>query len=281
MRGSGRLLVLVLLAAQAIAARGQNAKALVQQNAKALVQQNAKELVQLAVQTELAASRDDHSRWLYYEIDRKPGSTVEQWVAETGAGSIRRVIRENGQPLPLAEQRQRMDRFVQDTQAQARQRKSGQHDDKQAAEMLRLLPGAFVWTITGANGNSTMLHFRPDPNFEPPGWETRVFAAMEGDMEVDNRQHRIVSLKGRLIHSVKFFFGLFGNLKSGGTFDVERRETGPSIWQITATHVHIQGTALLFKNISQIEDDEKTQFKPLPADITLPQAEIELLKQGE
>jgi hypothetical protein len=259
--------------AQAIAARGQNAKE--------IIPQNAKELVQQAVQTELIASRDDHSRWRYYEIDRKPGSTVEQWVADTGYGSLRRVIQENGQPLPLAEQRQRMERFVQDAQGQDSQRKSGQHDDNQAAEMLRLLPNAFVWTITGTDKNDTMLHFRPDPSFHAPDWETRVFAAMEGDMEVNNAQLRIVSLKGRLIHSVKFFFGIFGDLKAGGTFDVERRETGPSIWQITATHVHIQGTALLFKDISQVEDDEKFQFKPLPADITLPQAEMELLKQGE
>jgi hypothetical protein len=273
MCGSGRLLVLALLVAQSIAARGQNAKK--------QVQQNAKELVQQAVQTELAASRDDHSRWLYYEIDRKPGNTVEEWVADTGNGSLRRVIQENGRPLPLAEQRQRMDRFVQDAQAQGKQRKSGQHDDEQAAEMLSLLPDAFVWTITGTDMNSTMLHFKPDPRFHAPDWETRVFAAMEGDMEVDNAHHRIVSLKGRLIHSVKFFLGLFGNLKSGGTFDIERRETGPSIWQFTATHVHIQGTALLFKDISQVEDDEKYQFKPLPADISLQQAETELLKQGE
>jgi hypothetical protein len=273
MRGSGRLLVLALLVAQSIAARGQNAKE--------QVQQNAKELVQQAVQTELVASRDDHSRWLYYEIDRKPGNTVEEWVADTGNGSLRRVIKENGQPLPLAEQRQRMDRFVQDAQAQDKQHKSGQHDDEQAAEMLSLLPDAFVWTITGTDMNSTMLHFKPDPRFHAPDWETRVFAAMEGDMEVDNAHHRIVSLKGRLIHSVKFLLGLFGNLKSAGTFDIERRETGPSIWQITATHVHIQGTALLFKDISQVEDDEKFQFKPLPADISLQQAETELLKQGE
>jgi hypothetical protein len=272
MRGSGRLLAWALLVTLSIAARGQNTKE--------PVQQNAKEIVQQAVQTELAASRDDHSRWLYYEIDRKPGGTVEQWVADTGHGSLWRVIQENGQPLPLAEQQQRMDSFVQDAPAQEKQRKSGQNDDKQAAEMLSLLPNAFVWTITAADNNTT-LHFRPEPRFRAPNWETRVFAAMEGDMEVDNARHRIVSLKGRLIHNVKFFLGLFGNLKSGGTFDVERRETGPSIWQITATHVHIQGTALLFKDISQVEDDEKTHFKPLPAEISLQQAEIEMLKQSE
>jgi hypothetical protein len=104
---------------------------------------------------------------------------------------------------------------------------------------------------------------------------------MEGDMMVDNAQHRIVSLKGRLIHDVKFGFGVLGDLKAGGTFDVERRETGNAVWQITETHVHIQGHALLFKNISQNEDDVLSRFQPLPGDISLHQAEIELLKQPE
>jgi len=36
-----------------------------------------------AVQTELAASRDDQSHWLYYEV---PSASVTQWVAETSYG---------------------------------------------------------------------------------------------------------------------------------------------------------------------------------------------------
>jgi hypothetical protein len=89
-----------------------------------------------------------------------------------------------------------------------------------------------------------------------------------------------MSLRGRLIRDVKFCGGLCGNLRAGGTFDVERRQTGPSVWQITETHVHIHGTALLFKNISQEEDEVKSQFKPLPGNISLQQAEAELLKQN-
>ena len=42
-------------------------------------------------------------------------------------------------------------------------------------------------------------------------------------MAVSESQHRIVSLKGRLTTDVKFGGGLFATLKSGGTFDVERR----------------------------------------------------------
>jgi len=237
-------------------------------------------VVRQAVDTELTASRNDHSRWLYYEVDRKPDGTTSQWVADTGDGSLHRVMSEKGRPLSTTAQRSRMERFIQDPSARAKQRSNGEHDDKQSEEMLRLLPDAFVWNITATRNGSTFLHFRPNPQFKPPTWESRVFAAMEGDLQVDNAQHRIVSLKGKLIHEVKFCYGLCGNLSSGGTFDVERRETGPGIWQITETHVHIHGTALFFKNISQDEDDQKSRFHQLPGGITLADAETDLLHQN-
>jgi hypothetical protein len=71
------------------------------------------------------------------------------------------------------------------------------------------------------------------------------------------------------------------SLNSGGTFDVERRETGPGIWQITESHVHIQGHALLFKNLSEQEDDVKTRFKQLTGQMSLQQAEGDLLAQRQ
>src|SRR5581483_6900749 len=239
--------------------------------------QDARDLVKQAVQTELAADAADHTRWLYFDVDRKPNSSVKQWVAETAAGDLQRVLESNGQKLTSADQKNKMESFIHDRGAQAKQRKSGQHDDKQATEMLSMLPRAFIWTKTGTQANSTVLHFKPDPNFHPPSWESRVFAAMEGDMLVDNAQHRIVSLKGRLIHDVKFGGGFFGNMRAGGTFDVERLETGKGEWQITETHVHIQGHALLFKSISEEEDEEKSKFKRIPGNLSLADAEKELL----
>ena len=246
----------------------------------AVSSQSPRDLVNQAVQTELTASQNDHTRWLYYDVDRKPEETTHQWVAETGKGSIHRVLIEKGRRTTPADQRNAMDRFISDPSAQAKQRKAGQHDDKQSEDMLRLLPDAFNWAIAGTRGDSTVLHFKPNDQFKPPTWPARVFAAMEGDMIVNNAGHRIVSLKGRLIRDVRFCGGLCGNLSAGGTFDVERRQTGASIWQITETHIHIHGTALFFKNISEEEDEVKTQFHQLPGDISLEQAESELLKQN-
>src|ERR1700740_3535392 len=174
--------------------------------------QSPRDLVSQAVETELTASRNDHSRWLYYDVDRKPGETVQQWVAETGSGAVHRVLFEKGQSTTPAAQRHAMDRFIHDPGAQAKQRKAGQHDDEQSEEMLRLLPDAFIWTIGSTKADSTVLHFTPNPQFKPPSWEARVFAAMEGDLQISKPEHRIMSLKGRLIHDVRFFGGLFGHL---------------------------------------------------------------------
>jgi len=172
--------------------------------------QDAKQLVQQAVTTELAANDADHSRWLYFEVDRKPKATVKQWVAETEKGYLCRVEEENSRVLSAAEQQQQMDRFGRDTEAQAKQRKAAHEDERRATELLKLLPQAFEWSATGTRGSDTILHFRPLASFHAPNREARVFAAMEGDMAVDDKQHRIVSLQGRLIHDVKFWGRITG-----------------------------------------------------------------------
>jgi len=241
--------------------------------------QDARQFVEKAVQAELDADDADHSHWLYFEVDRKPGDSLKQWVAQTADGNVIRVVERNGQPVAEQEQRSRMDSFAGSTSEQDKQRRGERHDGEQAEEMVRTLPKAFIWTkISDENGNTT-LHFRPDPEFHPPNYEERVFAAMEGDMTVNDEQHRIVSLKGTMIHDVKFAGGLLGYLQAGGTFDVERRETAKGLWQIVESHIHIQGRALFFKNIGEQEDDVKTKLKQLPDNINFAQAEKDLLAQ--
>lgn len=243
--------------------------------------QDPKQLVQQAVQTEIRANRNDQSHWLYYESDRKPDESVTQWVAETKEGDLTRVLKKNGTPLSEPDQRKQMDDFIANQDAQKKQRSDQQHDDQQASALLKLLPVAFVWSDGGAQGGNRTLHFKPDPGFNPPTREARVFAAMEGDMVINSAQHRIVSLKGQLVHDVKFGLGVLGDLKEGGTFDVERRRIGSTEWQITESHIHVKGHELLFKSISEQEDDVKSRFRPLPSNLSLKDAEALLIKQSQ
>jgi hypothetical protein len=89
---------------------------------------------------------------------------------------------------------------------------------------------------------------------------------------VNKAQNRIQTIKGRLTSDVKFGWGLLGKMNAGGTFDVERRELAPGIWQITESHVHIGGHALLFKSIGEQDDEVKSDFKRTPAEMTLQRA---------
>lgn len=242
--------------------------------------QSVEQVVTEAVNTELRDDAQDHTHWLYYEVDLQPGNNVEQWVAQTAQGSLKCVLDRNGQKFDKQQQRSAIEAFINNPTAQSKQRRGAQHDDRQAAQMLRMLPQAFIWTRGETHNGETVYHFKPNPNFTPPSWQGRVFAAMAGDMTVDDTQHRIAMLKGTLIHDVKFFFGIFGNLLSGGTFSVQRQQLEPGVWQITQAHIHIQGHALLFKSISAQEDDVKWKFKRLPDDITFAQAEKLLLEQS-
>jgi hypothetical protein len=138
--------------------------------------------------------------------------------------------------------------------------------------MLRLLPDAFLWTVKSDAADAITLVYTPDPNFTAPSMEARVFAAMAGEIVVSKPGNRIQTIKGRLIHEVKFGYGLFGHLDEGGTFNVERRQLAPNIWQITESHIHIMGKALLFKNIGEQEDEVKTDIRPTPPSTSLEQA---------
>src|SRR5579884_1103597 len=88
--------------------------------------QQPKEIVQEAVRAELAASAADHTHWLYYEVDNKPGDGTVQWVAETSLGDLNRVLKKDDHSLSRAEQKSRMDAFIHDTAAQTKARKSSQ-----------------------------------------------------------------------------------------------------------------------------------------------------------
>ncbi|WP_125485111.1 hypothetical protein [Edaphobacter aggregans] len=236
---------------------------------------HAQAIVRAAVQTELTADRDDHSRWRYRDLYSNPDGEFLFHVVETDHGSIKKKLKQNGQPLTpdqLRAEDARIQSFVNDPAQQAKQRKDGEQDDKRAENMLRLLPDAFLWTVKSDAPDAVTLAFTPDPDFTAPSMEARVFAAMAGEIVVSKPQNRIQSIKGKLIHDVKFAYGLFGRMYQGGTFNIERRELAPKVWQITESHIHIDGHVLLFKNIHEQEDEVKTDFRPTPPATTLEQA---------
>ena len=89
---------------------------------------------------------------------------------------------------------------------------------------------------------------------------------------MNTKQNRIEHLKGALTHDVDFGYGLLGRLRKGGTFEIVCQQIAPGIWSITTTHIHIQGRALIFKSISEEQDEVASAYHPTPASLSLADA---------
>jgi hypothetical protein len=242
--------------------------------------QDAKLLVTTAVNVELAADRNDHSAFQYYDHDVTPDHDTLFYIVETPQGNLKKKIEDHGHPLTPQERKaddQRIQSLLNDPAAQQRMRSNSSHDDNEAEQMLRLLPNAYIWTIAGEQGNTVTLSFKPDPNFSPSGFEAKVLSAMGGQITVVKPEMRIGSIKGTLLDDVTFGWGILGRLRKGGSFDVVRKQIVPGHWQMVTSFVHINGHALFFKTIGSDEDETRTEFKPSHAQ-TLQQAG-EILKE--
>jgi len=240
--------------------------------------QDAKQIVQKAVEEELAASKADHSLWRYRD-DRKDAGSV-YIVVQTTQGSVKELIERNGQPLSASDaaaEHQRAEAFIHSPSQIRKQQRDSAQDDKNAEDLLRMLPNAFLWKMVSDTGDLTTLHFEPNPNFDPPDIKSRVMGTMAGEMVIDKKGHRIRTIRGTLTSDVSIGWGILGKLRKGGTFDVERREIAPGIWQIVETHVHINGRALFFKSIGEQQDEISSEFTRVPDSTTLAEA-VELLK---
>lgn len=259
----------LLIAATAFAP----AAALAQNSGEQFTQTQINDMVWTAVKTELKAAQEDHSVFIYHDHDVQPQKDKYTIVIQTTSnGSVDRVTRVNGKAIPIEQQSAKVYHYVNTPALQQKKRQANQNDAKQAAELLKMIPDAFLWSVKGVTPTEITLAYKPNPSFNPPTMEDRVFAAMAGEMVLNRQQNRIVVFKGRLIHNVNFLWGLLGHMNQGGTFCVVRKELQPRVWEIVETRVHINGHILFFKTISQNENDFEFDFKPGKADLSLKDA---------
>lgn len=245
-------------------------------------------LLVAAVQAELNANRTDHTAYMYLDHDITPDHDTVYFTVETPQGNLRRKVADHGRTPTADENRADLAevKSMMDSESKmSKQRTDNQHDDEQAEKLLKLFPVAFVWSFAGERmsdqpgekGDLVTLNFKPDPNYSPTDMESRVLSQMAGQIVISRPQMRIATIRGALQQDVKIGFGILGRLRQGGSFNVERREVVPRHWQVTDSHVHIQGHALFFKSIGDQEDENRYDFKVSPAS-TLGQA-YEVLQQ--
>jgi len=212
---------------------------------------------------------------MYLDLKKEPGRTVLSRVIQMPECWLTWLVEIDEYP-PTEEEvkhaREQLVRLVNNADARKKNRGEIDADGRKSAELLKLLPEAFLFAHAGREGKSIRVKFRPNPKYRPSSNEARVFHAMEGMLLIDAKQTRLAKLSGRLISDVDFGFGILGKLRKGGTFEVLQSEVAPKDWEVSLLDVHISGRALFFHSIGEQQHEVRSQFKPVPSGLSVAQA---------
>lgn len=221
-----------------------------------------------------APERDLH--WEYRSERITPGQHEVREQVETSQGTVFRIIEQNGALLNEAQRQQeerRIEQAVGDPGALARVEREHRDDEARLTRALELLPQAMLFTYEGAPQNDVVaIAFRPNPAYNPSGFEPRVVHALTGTVLVDTRCKRLVEVHGTVSDRVDFGFGVLGHLEKGGSFVVHRRQVSEGAWKTDIVDVHLAGKLLLLKTLCKDQRETRSDFRPVPGGLTLAQA---------
>lgn len=249
--------------------------------------ESPQELVRKAIDHTLKDS-DQGPAYIYRLRREKPGVNSEiRDIVMTRDGLVARLVAFNDRPL-TDEQRARDDarisKLLSDPREQAKRRRQQEEERKRVRSMLSALPDAFLYELDGhdqgPSGTLVRLKFRPNPEFDPPTRETIAFKGAQGTILIDEDEQRIVRFEATLVQDVNVGWGLLAHLNKGGRFTVEQTRLPDGKWETTAMTLDFTGRAFLFKSLKIQSRQTVSDFRRVPADLTLAEGVALLRKQN-
>jgi len=235
--------------------------------------------------TQNALAERSHHQPLRYQVRKvdKHSDTIKE-IVETKDGNVARLIAIDGKPLSTeADQAElhRLNYLSGHPKLQEHRRKREQEESDRVNRLMRLLPEAFLYRYEGMmpckTGQCYRLGFTPNPQFDPPSEEAKIFRGMAGEVWIDPTEERMVKLDAYLIEEVDFGWGMIGRLRKGGTILLEQTHVSDHQWELTHMQLSLTGRALLIKSLNiQITEDE-SEFSPVSPQMSYRQA-IQLLE---
>lgn len=238
------------------------------------------DLVKVMVQNE-AAARKDRTCFSYTAYERSMRTGEHLWqekVVETPDGLMRRLVAEDGKPLPatraMAEDR-RIAYLAASPEAFRAANADRRADEQRLARVLQILPRAFLFAYNGEQEGVLHIGYRPNPGFTPSTYEERILHAMAGTVAIQSSSMRLQGIDGHLIDRVSFGYGLLGHVEKGSGFTMARAAVTTTEWKTTHISVHMDGKILLLKSVSRDQESVHNDVHAMPANVS--QAQVAAL----
>src|SRR5271154_2396810 len=194
--------------------------------------ESARDLVKDVVYNELQERREV-SLWQYRVEKRVASQTTVAQEVETVSGPVYRVFVRQGKPLDQAAQKketERLNNLVRNRAEQARMKQDHEAEEQRVQRLIAAMPDAFTYSYDGMADGSLRLSFRPNPAYNPPTYETRVYHALAGEIWIQPEKKRLVKIDAQIVNEIEFGYGFFGRIEKGGRFQIVREQVVPNRW---------------------------------------------------
>ena len=145
-------------------------------------------------------------------------------------------------------------------------------EEQRLERLIGAMPDAFVYTYDGTEDGNLRISFEPNPAYNPPTYETRVYHALSGKIWIQTQQKRLVKIDAHILNEIDFGYGLLGRIEKGGHFQITRGQVAENRWKTTMLNVHISGRVVFFKSINRDQDVTRSAFRPMPSNTSVQDA---------
>ena len=164
-------------------------------------------------------------------------------VTPSADGEYRRLVAENGHPLPPKEEKKEEEKFQEYLEKQMelseaeRQRKTGEKLGSRLSRFqTRLRQALDVYEFTPLPDEKLrgrrvrVFEFSPRVDYEPRSRDAKILHRLEGTVWIDPRQSQIAKLHIVFREDMKFFFGVFGRVSKGSEATAEQWQDENGLW---------------------------------------------------
>jgi hypothetical protein len=236
--------------------------------------ESAHDLVKDVVYNELQERRQV-SLWQYRVDKRVVSQSLLEQEVETVSGPVYRVLARQGKPLDQAGQKketERLNNLLRNPSEQARMKQDHAAEEQHVERLMAAMPDAFLYDYGGTAEGNIWLSFRPNPAYNPPTYEARVYHALAGKVWIQPQFKRLLKIDADIVSEIDFGFGLLGKIEKGGNFQIQREQVSPNRWKTSALDVHISGRIIFFKTISKEQHEVRSAFQPMPPNTSVQDA---------
>ena len=242
----------------------------------ATVHQPASQIVAAMLQNEAAARKTRHY-FSFMSMERSTRTGGHLWkekVVETPDGVMRRLLEEDGKPLPpvrAAAEDRRVGALAAHPELLRAANEDRRGDEARLSRLFEILPRAFILEMAGQQGDCVRVAYRPNPSYVPASYEERVVHGMAGTVLVHASDLRLCGIDGHLVDRVSFGFGLLGHVEKGSRFQITRLPVTATDWKTAHITVHMDGKLLMMKSISRDQESVHTEMQLIPPHSSLAQ----------